>query len=180
MASEVANEIEIIREVMGRPFDDSPRLPASGVSQFEVYFQAQTLFRKSNQLAQEYAGAQRVAAPPLPEGELGPSDTHAVVAAALEHIRLVKEALGIDMAIPAESRGSASGDRRFHDDSGYQPTAEPAARRADTAPGCLRSSDAGSGFTAPPYCHTKGSRTMCPMPCRLTLTSALPTFTGCC
>ena len=108
LASEVADEIELIREVMGRPFDDSPRLPASGVSQFEVYFQAQTLFRKSNQLAQEYAGAQRVAAPPVPEGELQPSDTHAVVAGALEQVGLVKEALGIELEIPPQSRGSAS------------------------------------------------------------------------
>ena len=108
LASEVADEIEIIREVMGRPFDDSPRLPASGVSQFEVYFQAQTLFRKSNQLAQEYAGAERVAAPPVPEDELRPSNTHAVVAGALEQIRLVKEALGIDIEVPGQSRGSAS------------------------------------------------------------------------
>ena len=108
LASRVADEIEVIREVMGRPFDDSPRLPASGVSQFEVYFQAQTLFRKSNQLAQEYAGTERVAAPPVPEGQLQPNDTHAVVAAALEQVMLVKEALGIETEIPDQSRGSAS------------------------------------------------------------------------
>ncbi|MDE0003669.1 MAG: hypothetical protein OXQ29_13340 [Rhodospirillaceae bacterium] len=107
-ASQVADEIELIREVMGRPFDDSPRLPATGVSQFEVYFQAQTLFRKSNQLAQEYAGAARVPAPPVPEGELEPGDTQTVVAAALEQVILVKEALGIDMQLPEQSRGSAS------------------------------------------------------------------------
>ncbi|MDE0000177.1 MAG: hypothetical protein OXQ89_20735 [Rhodospirillaceae bacterium] len=108
LASQVADEIELIREVMGRPFDDSPRLPATGVSQFEVYFQAQTLFRKSNQLAQEYAGAARVPAPPVPEGELEPGDTQTVVAAALEQVILVKEALGIDMQLPEQSRGSAS------------------------------------------------------------------------
>ena len=65
LASLVADEIELVREVMGRPFDDSPRLPASNVSQFEVYFQAQTLFRKANQLAQEYAGTERIAAPAI-------------------------------------------------------------------------------------------------------------------
>ncbi len=108
LASQVADEIEIIREVMGRPYDDSPRLPATGVSQFEVYFQAQTLFRKSNQLAQEFAGTARIPAPPVPEGELQPSDTHAVVAAALEQVTQVKEALGIDMQLPEQSRGSAS------------------------------------------------------------------------
>ena len=108
LASQVADEIELIREVMGRPFDDSPRLPATGVSQFEVYFQAQTLFRKSNQLAQEFAGTARIPAPPVPEGELEPGDTQAVVAAALEQVMLVKEALGIDMQLPEQSRGSAS------------------------------------------------------------------------
>lgn len=108
LASQVADEIELIREVMGRPFDDSPRLPATGVSQFEVYFQAQTLFRKSNQLAQEYAGTARIPAPPVPEGELQPGDTQSVVAAALEQVVLVKEALGIDMQLPEQSRGSAS------------------------------------------------------------------------
>ena len=108
LASQVADEIELIREVMGRPFDDSPRLPATGVSQFEVYFQAQTLFRKSNQLAQEYAGTARIPAPPVPEGELEPGNTHAVVAAALEQVMLVKEALGIEMRLPEQSRGSAS------------------------------------------------------------------------
>ena len=108
LASQVADEIELIREVMGRPFDDSPRLPATGVSQFEVYFQAQTLFRKSNQLAQEYAGTARIPAPPVPEGELEPGNTHAVVAAALEQVMLVKEALGIEMGLPEQSRGSAS------------------------------------------------------------------------
>ena len=108
LASQVADEIEFIREVMGRPFDDSPRLPATGVSQFEVYFQAQTLFRKSNQLAQEYAGTARIPAPPVPEGELEPSDTHTVVAAALEQVMLVKEALGIETELPEQSRGSAS------------------------------------------------------------------------
>ena len=96
VAAMVAEEIELVREVMGRPFDDSPRLPASDVSQPVVYFQAQTLFRKSNQLAQEYAGAQRVPAPPLPEGELSPADTLVVVQGALEQIRSVKRALGID------------------------------------------------------------------------------------
>lgn len=108
LASQVADEIEIIREVMGRPYDDSPRLPATGVSQFEVYFQAQTLFRKSNQLAQEFAGTARIPAPSVPEGELQPGDTHAVVAAALEQVTLVKEALGIDTQLPEQSRGSAS------------------------------------------------------------------------
>ena len=108
LASEVAEEVELIREVMGRPFDDSPRLPASNVSQLEAYFQAQTLFRKANQLAQENAGAPRLAAPPLPEAALRPADTHAVLLQAREQVRLVKDALGIETEVSAQPRGSSS------------------------------------------------------------------------
>ncbi len=108
LASEVAEEVELIREVMGRSFDDSPRLPASNVSQLEAFFQAQTLFRKANQLAQENAGAERVAAPPLPEGSLQPADTHAVVLLAREQIGLVKDAFGIEVEVQTVPPGSAS------------------------------------------------------------------------
>ena len=107
LASEVAEEVELIREVMGRPFDDSPRLPASNVSQLEAFFQAQTLFRKVNQLAQEIAGAPRTGAPPL-ETDVRPADTHGVLSAAREQVALVKEALGIETEVPAVPPGSAS------------------------------------------------------------------------
>ncbi len=96
VAAMVAEEVELVREFMGRPFDDSPRLPASDVSQHVVYFQAQSLFRKLNQLAQEQAGIERVAAPPVPEGELTPADTLLVVEEALAQIRRVKLALSIE------------------------------------------------------------------------------------
>ena len=108
LASEVADEVELIREVMGRPFDDSPRLPASSVSQLEVYFQAQTLFRKVNQLAQEIAGETRVAAPPLPEDELQPADTLNVLSQAHEQVTAVKEALGIQTEVPPVPPGTSS------------------------------------------------------------------------
>ncbi len=96
VAAMVAEEVELVREFMGRPFDDSPRLPASDVSQHVVYFQAQSLFRKLNQLAQEQAAIERVAAPPVPEGDLSPADTIIVVEDALAQVRTVKRALGID------------------------------------------------------------------------------------
>lgn len=96
VAAMVAEEVELVREFMGRPFDDSPRLPASDVSQHVVYFQAQSLFRKLNQLAQEQAGVERVAAPPVPLGALTPADTIVVVEEALAQIRRVKRALSIE------------------------------------------------------------------------------------
>jgi hypothetical protein len=51
LANQVADELEIVRERMGRPYDDSPRLPVSAVSELELYFQTQSLLRKANQLA---------------------------------------------------------------------------------------------------------------------------------
>ena len=37
----------MIREAMGRPYDDSPRLPVSGIVPFELWFHAETLLVKS-------------------------------------------------------------------------------------------------------------------------------------
>jgi hypothetical protein len=104
LADQLANEVELIREVMGRPYDDSPRLPVGGVTPAELYLQAQTLFRKSNQLAQEFAAAEREALPAEPDGEIEPADVHEVVAAALGHVRSVKRALRIDTTVPLEQR----------------------------------------------------------------------------
>lgn len=108
LASQVAEEIEYIREVMGRPFDDSPRLPVGDVSQLQVYYQAQTLFRKANQLAQEYAGTPRTAAPPVPDMELQASDSYNVVIGAQDQIRQVGRAFGIDTEAQIQERTTAS------------------------------------------------------------------------
>ena len=108
LASQVAEEIEYVREVMGRPFDDSPRLPVGDVSQLEVYFQAQTLFRKANQLAQEYAGVPRAAPPPVPDAELGAIDSYEVVIGAQEQIRQVRRAFGIETEVQIQERSTAS------------------------------------------------------------------------
>ena len=108
LASQVAEEIEYIREVMGRPFDDSPRLPVGDVSQLEVFYQAQTLFRKTNQLAREYTAVPRSAPPPAPDAELRPDDTYAVLTGALEQVRQVEAALGIDTEVQIRERTAAS------------------------------------------------------------------------
>jgi hypothetical protein len=104
LADQLANEVELIRELMGRPYDDSPRLPVSGVTAAELYLQAQTLFRKANQLARELAGAERVVPPVAPDGDIGPADTYEVVRSALEQIRLVKSELEIETMVPLEQR----------------------------------------------------------------------------
>jgi hypothetical protein len=104
LANQLADEVELIREVMGRPYDDSPRLPVSQASEFEVLFQAQTLYRKANQLAYEIAGTPRRAPPPAPYREVTPADVHALVASALEQIRLVKNEIGIEEEVLLQER----------------------------------------------------------------------------
>ena len=52
LADQLANEVELIREVIGRPYDDSPRLPVGGVTPAELYLQAQHFFgRRISSLA---------------------------------------------------------------------------------------------------------------------------------
>jgi hypothetical protein len=94
-AEELADEIELVREVMGRPYDESPRLPVAGVSMAEVFFQAQTLLRKANQLAREIAQAPGATLEPPPEGDITAADVYALVASALEQVKLVRAELGI-------------------------------------------------------------------------------------
>jgi hypothetical protein len=95
LANQLADELELVRERMGKPFDDSPRLPVTGVTEVELYFQAQTLLRKANQLAQELAGAAPRAPGPVPSGEITPADIYGLLDDALDQVRHVAEAIGI-------------------------------------------------------------------------------------
>lgn len=94
-ASELADEVELIRETMGRPYDESPRLPVSGITELELYFQARTLLIKSSRLANELAGAAIVPLPEPPDRDVVPADTFELVSRALEDIRRVRTELGI-------------------------------------------------------------------------------------
>jgi len=104
LANQLADELELVRERMGRPYDESPRLPVSEVTQLEVYFQAQSLLRKANQLAAELAGAAPRAPGPVPSGEIQPSDVYGLLADSLEQIRHVAEAIGIAEQVAFEPR----------------------------------------------------------------------------
>lgn len=106
LANQLADELELVRERMGRPYDDSPRLPVSAVTQHELYFQVQLLLRKANQLAQELAGT--APRPPglVPSGEIQPSDVHALLEDALEQLIHVAEAIGISEQVDIVSRGA--------------------------------------------------------------------------
>jgi hypothetical protein len=104
LASQLADEVELVRERMGRPYDDSPRLPVSEISQAEVYFQAQSLLLKTNQLAEELAGAAPRAPGPVPSGAIAPADVYAVLKDSLDQVKLVAEAIGIRELVPFEPR----------------------------------------------------------------------------
>jgi hypothetical protein len=105
LANQIADELEIVRERMGRPYDDSPRLPVSDVSELELYFQAQSVLRKANQLAQELAGAAPRAAGPVPSEPIGPADVYAVLEDSLAQIRLAAETINLTERAELASRG---------------------------------------------------------------------------
>jgi hypothetical protein len=104
LANQVADELELVRERMGRPFDDSARLPVSAVTELELYFQTQSLLRKANQLAQELAGAAPRAPGPVPSGEITPNDVYALLEDALAQVRVAAEAIGISERATFEQR----------------------------------------------------------------------------
>ena len=89
---------------MGRPYDDSPRLPVSAVTELELYFQTQSLLRKANQLAQELAGAAPRSQGPVPSGEIDADDVYALLDDALAQIRVAAEAIGITERATFEQR----------------------------------------------------------------------------
>lgn len=106
LANNIANDVELIRELMGRPYDDSPRLPASEVSELELFLQVQTLFRKANQLAQEAGVADREPPPAAPES-IQPADIYEALRLASEQISLVKQAFDISETLEPLRRESS-------------------------------------------------------------------------
>ncbi len=103
---ELADEAELIRERMGRPFDDSGRLPLSAISTFELYFQVETLFVAANRLAYELADAEPRFPPPLPAGEITAADVKRLADAALASIRLVRDSLGFTEPVTRVDRST--------------------------------------------------------------------------
>lgn len=102
--TELADEVELIREAMGRPFDDSARIPVSGITLYELYFHAETLLLKSSRLAYELAGAERAALPVLPDPDVSQPEILALVDRSLQLIRLVRDELGIVEEVRREER----------------------------------------------------------------------------
>lgn len=97
---ELRSEIEQVRVVMGRPKPTPRSFRVRDVEPRHVYYQAQTLFRKANQLAQDVVGITRQAPRPAPEADIQPADVLGLVNDAQLQIQTVKNALGVDTAYP--------------------------------------------------------------------------------
>ena len=97
LAQAIQQEVEVIRWHMGRPPEERPLIPVSGVAIRENFGQAMTLWQKANQLAVNLVGGGEP--PPavfLQLGEqYGPSHVHTVLSSVLARLQEIREGMGI-------------------------------------------------------------------------------------
>ena len=93
--TELRAEIEQVRAVMGEPLPPSREFRIHDAVPRHVFYQAQTLFRKSNQFAQQIAGISRQPPRSAPEGSIGSDAVQQVLNDSREQLGLVRAALGI-------------------------------------------------------------------------------------
>ena len=98
--TELRSEIEQIRTVMGKPLPPTREFRVHDVVSRHVFYQAQALFRKSNQFAQQIAGVSRQSPRPAPDGEIGAEDVLLVLNDTRAQLGMVKSALGIEASAP--------------------------------------------------------------------------------
>ena len=99
----VRAELDLIRLELGKPKDKQPELPVSEAAPREVYFQAQTLFRKADRFCFEIL-RRRDTLPHEPGGTIAPVHVFGVVNAVLKKIRDIKKALNIPEKVTAPKR----------------------------------------------------------------------------
>ena len=88
-------ELELIRFEMGKPKDSRKTRMATNAQSHEVYFQALTLFIKSDRLALELTGSTGLRPRPVSPSGIRPFHAWKMVNAAYHRILTVKEELGI-------------------------------------------------------------------------------------
>ena len=91
---EVSAEVNLIRLEMGVTDAAKPDMAISGAQPREVYFQALTLFKKSNRLLFEHL-REREDPPTLSSGDITPDDVLTLINGALELVLHVKQSFGI-------------------------------------------------------------------------------------
>ncbi|MCY3818087.1 MAG: hypothetical protein OXH52_01805 [Gammaproteobacteria bacterium] len=99
---QLSANVGLIREVMGRPEASADPWVVIDAQPRHVFYQALTLLRKANRLADELGAAERVAPPPLLEEEIAPANVLSVVSLARGQIDAVRHELG--MTYGAEAR----------------------------------------------------------------------------
>ena len=96
--SRVRAELELLRLHMGKPKDGQQVLIVQNAAPREVFYQAMTLFDKSNQLSFDQMRVRSVR-PYTPKNQIQPSEVFSVVDQALARINEVKAKLGITKTI---------------------------------------------------------------------------------
>lgn len=99
---QLSANIDLIREVMGRPETTTDPWVVIDAQPRHVFYQALTLLRKANRLAEELGAAGRVAPPTLLEEEIVPANVLGIVHLAHAQIDAVRGELG--MTYGAEAR----------------------------------------------------------------------------
>ncbi len=92
---QVSQDIELVREVMGRPKLEADAWVVEHAEPRHVFYQAQTLFRKVGRLNRQLTGGESVM-PPVPTDEIEPQHVLQVIHAAQEHVETIREELGIN------------------------------------------------------------------------------------
>ncbi len=108
------NEIDLIRLEMGKAKAGAPMIQVEGAAPREVYFQAVAMFRKADRLAFEHT-LEQTEPPPIPGGEITPTEVRVMVYAALDRVVRVKENLGIpELSEPPSLEPAVTPDEVFN------------------------------------------------------------------
>lgn len=95
VVGQVSADVELIRNVMGKPVLDAPPWIVDHAQPRHVLYQAQTLYRKANRLA-EQLGVEVLPMPPVPHEEvIAPADVIKFVTGAHDQLDLVRRELGV-------------------------------------------------------------------------------------
>ena len=103
---EVSAEVDLIQLEMGVRDPAKPEVAISGAQPREVYFQALTLYEKTNRLLFEQLRERGNAIPPLPK-KIAPDAVLTIVNHTLELVLRLKQSLGITETVPLEVSNSA-------------------------------------------------------------------------
>jgi len=101
--------LELIRFEMGKPKASQSDSLATNVYPHEAYFQALTLFLKSNRLALELTGSTRLPAEPISLSAIAPLHIWKMVNAAYHRILTVKKELGLKEHVSERLQESSTG-----------------------------------------------------------------------